>query len=418
MIRSAKAPRRSRIIAAVPEDDRWARYKHAIAGEPFPVALVDLDALEVNARRLFAPIRAAGKRARLASKSVRCPELLARIAALAGDLFVGYMTYTAAETAFLAGAGVRDLLLAYPTVNARDARLIAGANRSATAAIVVDTAAQLPVLAEAARAEGTRIPIVIDVDMSWRPLGGMHLGVRRSPLRDPEAVVSLAREIADDPALRFHGVLGYEAQLAGLPDRLPFRAWQNPVKRAVKRGSQSAITAIRARVALALDRAGLAPAIVNGGGTGSVDWSSTDPALTEVTVGSGFLCSHLFDGYRGLELEPALAFALQVVRRPAPGLVTCHGGGWIASGAAGADRLPQPTWPLHCKLLPGEGAGEVQTPVVVPASVELALGDPIFFRPAKAGELAEHVTEYVLVRGDRIVGRAPTYRGLGQCFLG
>lgn len=397
-------------------EDRWSRYRRALAGEPLPAALVDLEALEVNSGRLTVPIRAAGKRVRIASKSVRCPALLERIAARADA--IGYMTFTAAETAFLVDAGARDLVLAYPTLQPSDATLLARANRTATAAVVVDDEAQLPPLAAAARTEGTRVPIWIDVDMSWRPLGNaMHLGVRRSPLREPEAVVALARRIADDAALRFAGVMGYEAQLAGLPDRAAHHAWQNPIKRAIKRGSKPAIASLRARVLDALAAAGLPPEHVNGGGTGSVAWSSGDAALTEVTIGSGFLCGHLFDGYRGLDLEPALAFALQVVRRPARGVVTCLGGGWIASGQAGADRLPKPTWPHGCHLLPGEGAGEVQTPVAIPDDLELALGDPIFFRPAKSGELAEHVREYLLVQGDRIVERVPTYRGLGQCFL-
>jgi D-serine deaminase-like pyridoxal phosphate-dependent protein len=62
----------------------------------------------------------------------------------------------------------------------------------------------------------------------------------------------------------------------------------------------------------------------------------------------------------------------------------------------------------------------VQTPLAVPRGVEaeLELGDPVFFRHAKAGELAEHFAEYLLVRGSRIEARAPTYRGLGRCFLG
>ena len=346
---------------------------------------------------------------RLATKSLRSPELLARIGAIAGDTLAGYMTYTAAETAFHASAGVRDLVLAYPTVQPADAVLIARANRTATAAIVVDDAAHLPVLVAAAAAEGTRIPVVLDVDTSWRPVRGVHVGVRRSPLREPAAVVALARAVVAHPNLAFHGVMGYEAQLAGLSDR-------SHAIRALKRGSEPAVIALRARVVSALRDAGLPARLVNGGGTGSVDWSSADPSLTELTIGSGFVCSHLFDHYRGLALEPAIAFALQVVRRPSHGIATCHGGGWIASGQPGPDRLPIPAWPHGCALLSREGAGEVQTPVAVTA--ELALGDPIFFRPAKAGELAEHVAAYLLVRGDRVIGRASTYRGLGHVFLG
>jgi len=384
-----------------------------------PAAFVDLAAFDANVDRLLAPIRAAGKRVRIATKSVRCPALLDRVMARAGALAIGYMTYTAAETAFHASAGVRDLVLAYPTVGAHDAALIAHANAAATAAVVVDDEAHLAPLASAARAAGTTIPIVIDVDMSWRPIGDrVHLGVRRSPLREPSEVVALARRVADHPGLRFHGIMGYEAQLAGLPDRGRVAAWQNPIKRAIKRGSQPSIARARGAIVAALADAKLPPAIVNGGGTGSVGWSSGDTALTEITVGSGFLCGHLFDGYRGLELAPALAFALDVVRRPGPRLATCLGGGWIASGPTTADRAPVPVWPRGLALLAGEGAGEVQTPLAVPAGTTLAIGDRVVFRPAKSGELAEHVLAYLLVDGDRIAERAPTYRGLGHAFLG
>jgi D-serine deaminase-like pyridoxal phosphate-dependent protein len=174
----------------------------------------------------------------------------------------------------------------------------------------------------------------------------------------------------------------------------------------------------RAAVARELEAAGLKPALFNGGGTGSLAACAREAALTEVTAGSGFLDSHLFDGYRGLRLEAAAFFAVPVVRRPAPDLVTCHGAGYVASGGAGRDRLPVPALPPGLRLLPLEGAGEVQTPVRTPPDTPLTLGDPVFFRHAKAGELAEHFAEYLLVRGDRLEGRAPTYRGLGKCFLG
>ena len=168
----------------------------------------------------------------------------------------------------------------------------------------------------------------------------------------------------------------------------------------------------------ALQTRGFQVELFNGGGTGSLASSLADSSLTEVTAGSGFLGSLLFDAYAGQAWEPALCFALQVVRRPAPGIVTCHGGGFVASGEAGPDKLPRPWLPEKLELLDMEGAGEVQTPLRHPADVQLELGDPVFFRHAKAGELAEHFGEYLLVRGEAIEARAKTYRGLGQCFLG
>jgi D-serine deaminase-like pyridoxal phosphate-dependent protein len=378
-----------------------------------PLALVDLDALEANARALAEPLRESGKTLRVATKSVRCPDLVQRVMEVASPVARGLMTYTATETAFWAGRGERDLLLAYPVARARDAALVAAANAGgATAAVVVDCVEHLEVLAAAAREARACIPVVLDLDVSWRPLGPLvHVGVRRSPLREVKDVLALGRRAAATEGLSLHGVMAYEAQIAGLPD-------SSPAVRAMKAASGTDVEKARAAVAGALREAGLPAVLFNGGGTGSLAACAREATLTEVTVGSGFVDSHLFDGYRGLGLEPAAFFALQVVRRPGPGLVTCHGGGYIASGSAGPSRLPIPALPPGLSLLSLEGAGEVQTPLELGRGRELSLGDPVFFRHAKAGELAEHFEEYVLIRGDRIEGRAPTYRGLGKCFLG
>ncbi len=389
-----------------PLSESYQRYQRALQGERLPAALVDLDAFDANLQTLLAAAR--GKALRLATKSVRSPDLLRR--ALGGGAR-GLMTYSAAETSFLADQGFADLLLAYPTAQAADAGLLAAvAARGALAGAVVDSVEQLQLLEIAAVRAGCPLPLIIDVDVSYRA-ASLHLGVRRSPLRTPGQVVALARRIADSGQLSFAGLLAYEAQIAGVQDG-------SAALRLLKRLSRPDVARSRGAIATALAGQGMAPKIFNGGGTGSLDSSSADPSLTELAAGSGLLAGHLFDGYRGLALRPALYFALAVTRRPAPGIVTCHGGGWVASGAAGSDRLPRPALPAGLQLLPREGAGEVQTPLRVPAGVELGLGSPVFFRPAKSGELAEHFAEYLLVQGERVVARAPTYRGLGQAFLG
>lgn len=397
----------------------WERLKRVVADVPLPAAVVDLDAFERNADRLFDMARTAKKTLRVASKSVRVPDLIARLLARGGETARGLMTYHAAETRFLAGKGFDDLLLAYPTARRDEAdELAAAAKDGRRVATVVDDPAHLDVLSAAAGAAGTTLGAFVELDVSWEPLGLAHLGPRRSARRTPAGVVALAREIAGKPGLRFDGVMAYEGHIAGLPDRNPFSRALNPVKRAIKVASRRGMEKQRTAVSRALGEAGLAPRVFNGGGSGSLRWSGEDPALTELTAGSGFLDSHLFDYYRDLTVEPAIWYAVQVVRRPAPGMVTCHGGGFVASGEAGRDRLPIPALPAGSRLLSVEGAGEVQTPVILPRGVEIALGDPVFFRHAKAGELAEHFNEYLLVRGDRVEARVPTYRGLGKCFLG
>lgn len=391
----------------------WERYRRAAAAEAMPFALLDLDALEHNVGQLVQPLAGTGKTLRVATKSVRCPDVVDRIRAVAGPVARGLMTYTASETAFWAERGERDLLLAYPTVQRDDTARLAAVNAGgATAAVVVDEREHLEALGAAGRAQGTRIPVVLDVDMSFRPLGRLvHIGVRRSPLRTVSDVVALAQRAAATKGLSFHGVMGYEAQIAGVPDR-------GAAVKLMKRASSSDVVRARAEVRTALESAGLTPTIFNGGGTGSLAACAREASLTEVTAGSGFVDSHLFDAYDGLALHPAAYFALQVVRKPADGVVTCHGGGYVASGAAGRDRLPVPALPGGLSLLGLEGAGEVQTPLEVPHGTRLEIGDPVFFRHAKAGELAEHFEAYILVRGDRVEARAPTYRGLNKCFLG
>jgi D-serine deaminase-like pyridoxal phosphate-dependent protein len=182
------------------------------------------------------------------------------------------------------------------------------------------------------------------------------------------------------------------------------------VLRSVQRRSLADILARRsAAVAAAAEHADLE--FVNGGGTGSIAATAADPSVTELTAGSGLFGPRLFDDYRAWRPTPAAFFALVVVRRPALGMATVHGGGWIASGPADRTRLPTPVFPPGLRLLPSEGAGEVQTPVVGAAAEQLRVGDRVWFRHAKAGELCEHVDRLHLIRGEEIVGTAATYRG-------
>ena len=157
---------------------------------------------------------------------------------------------------------------------------------------------------------------------------------------------------------------------------------------------------------------------MNGGGTGSLDTTTRATGVTESTAGSAFLKPHLFDYYSNAHvraLEPAAFFALEVTRRPAPDIVTCLGGGYVASGPPGIDKVPRPWLPRGLELLGAEMCGEVQTPLSGGAS--LALGDPVIFRHAKAGELAERFDRYLLVQDGRVAREVATYRGEGRCFL-
>ena len=396
----------------------YERYREALASVPLPAALVDLDAVDANVDALIQPVRASNKTLRVASKSIRCVELLRHITARGGGAIHGIMAYAASEAVHLVDHGFHDVLVAYPVARELEATLIAEANRRAKVSVVVDAQTHLDVLDEAAQKAEVQIPVVVEADVAFRPFGGsVHLGAHRSPLRSPQAVVDLARRAAAKRHLVVHGVMAYESQIAGLQDANPFEPLLNAPKRWLKRLSRPDVARTRADIARGLSDADIPIEMFNGGGTGSLRSSCEEQVLTEVAAGSGFLGSLLFDYFEGLSIRPAAMFALTITRVPEAGLVTCHGGGYVASGSASPDKLPRPFLPEGLSLLDMEGAGEVQTPVKVPAGVRLGIGDPVFFRHAKAGELAKNFREYHLVRGQQVVDTVPTYRGEGCCFL-
>ncbi|GAB3067677.1 amino acid deaminase/aldolase [Micromonospora schwarzwaldensis] len=381
-----------------------------------PYAVVDLSAFDDNADALAG--RAGGKPLRVASKSVRVRELLTR--ALKRPGWRGVMAFTLPEALWLARTGVADdVLVAYPTAH-RGALAELAADRALADAVtlMVDDAGQLDLIDRVCPPGGRpALRICLDLDASWRPLRGrVHVGVRRSPVHSARAAGALAAAVAGRPGFRLVGLMSYEAQIAGLGDAPPGQAALGSAIRVAQRGSYRELLARRsAAVAAVREHADLE--FVNGGGTGSVAATSADPAVTEVTAGSGLYGPTLFDAYRAWRPTPAAFFACAVVRRPAPGLATVLGGGWIASGPAAESRLPRPWLPEGLKLLGAEGAGEVQTPLAGDAANDLRVGDRVWFRHAKAGEVCEHVNEVHLVDGDAVVATVPTYRGEGHAFL-
>lgn len=392
----------------------------ALAGERLPAAFVDIDAFDSNIESILSAIRGSGKTLRVATKSIRCVGLTRRIFQKGGDLVKGVMSYSMEEAAFLAARGFDDILVAYPSALKSDMELMVEMTKmGVNVSIVADSLAHIETLSAAGRRHGVSLKAIIEVDTSYRPIGkALHVGPRRSPVRAPEQALKLAKAARSSGGVEIAGVMGYEAHIAGLTDKNPFTQSTNVVKKALREMAKPDVIKSRGAVVKKLRDEGFALPIVNGGGTGSADSTSRDPSVTEVSAGSGFYCPHLFSYYTNLSLAPAAFFALQVVRHPTSGIATCSGGGYVASGEAGRDRLPLPYLPAGGKLLGMEGAGEVQTPVEFSGGAALPpIGAPIIFRHAKAGELCERFNELLLISGGAIVGREKTYRGEGACFM-
>ena len=394
--------------AASTHDDVLDRVEAATADLDPPFAAVDLPTLRRNADDLIR--RANGVPVRVASKSVRCRAVLEEV--LGPDLtarggFRGIMAYSLREALWLVEQGARDILMGYPTV---DRAALGQFGESATAAssitLMIDSAEHLRIIREALGESPFRPRVCLDIDASLR-VGPVHLGVRRSPVREPDAAADLARR-AENAGFHVVGAMFYEAQIAGLPDSsLPVRVVKRASARELSSRRRAVVDAVRAVVG-ELE-------LVNGGGTGSLEVTTADRVVTEATAGSGLYVPALFDGYRTFTPNPAMFFALPAVRKPASSITTLFGGGYIASGPAGASRVPRPVRPAGLKLLGAEGAGEVQTPVTGRAATSLPIGGRAWFRHAKAGELCERFDRVYLVDES---GRTevPTYRGEGGCW--
>jgi D-serine deaminase-like pyridoxal phosphate-dependent protein len=430
--RDAAAAPASAAAAAHGED--YARLERATAGLQAPFALIDLDALNANAADLER--RATGKPIRLASKSLRCRALQERV--LERDGFAGTLAFTLPEALWLASHGGKDIVVAYPTADTAALALLAEHSReggggeadggatgaAGRIAVMLDSAEQLDTVEQAAASvDGAELRVCIDVDAGWRPLGGrVRIGVKRSPTHTPEQAAALARAIVARKGLRLVGVMMYEAQIAGLGDDPPGRPLRARALRAVQALSARELARRRAEVVAAMQEAlassGAPPLeLVNGGGTGSLELTAREDAVSELTAGSGLYGPTLFDAYRAFTPRPAALFALPVVRRPGRGVVTALGGGYLASGPADAARLPRPHLPAGLALDAQEGAGEVQTPLLGAVADGLALGDRVYMRHAKAGELCERFASVHVIAGERIVEELPTYRGEGKAFL-
>ena len=396
--------------------DDYARFERATADIDPPFAIVDLEAFWDNARMLVR--RAAGRPIRLASKSVRCRALQERV--LASDGFRGVLAFTLPEALWLQGHGFSDLVVAYPTMHGSALRELARVVERHTdmrLAVMVDGTDQLDAIDAVVGSRRAPIEVCLDIDASWWTLRNrLRIGAKRSPIHTPDQAMALARDIVRRDGFRLVGIMAYEAQIAGVGDSPPgqparalgIRVMQSLSAKELASRRKEIVDAVKSVVPLEF---------VNGGGTGSLERTAKESAITEVAAGSGLFAPTLFDAYRSFRCRPAAFFALSVVRRPSHRVATVLGGGYLASGPGDRARLPTPYLPQGLRLDGQEGAGEVQTPLLGGPAADLRVGDRVYFRHAKAGELCERFDRLYLIDEDRIVDEVTTYRGEGRCWL-
>ena len=391
----------------------YKNYKKRLTGIPLPFAVLNTHALYANIENILT--KAESKNIRIASKSIRCRKVMELILEYNAQ-YSGIMTYHAREAIFLSKHGFDNLLMGYPVVDIRSIQHIAIEIKSGKyICLMVDHPDHLKLIDLIAQKEDVIIPICLDIDLS-SDFPGLRFGVWRSQIMNTTSLEQVLDQIKKMQHIRLDGLMGYEAQIAGVPDQVPKQSIKNIMIRRLKARSIKSIRRKRMEAVALVQSKGYHLRFVNGGGTGSMESTVKERCITEITVGSGFFAPHLFDHYKNLDLNPALTYAIPIVRNPAQGIFTCHGGGYLASGGIDKSKQPVVFLPPDGYLDTLEGAGEVQTPIRFKTKyIDLKIGDPVFLRHAKAGELCEHFNELIFMYDDRLES-FPTYRGEGMVF--
>jgi D-serine deaminase-like pyridoxal phosphate-dependent protein len=394
-------------------DSKYSFLKEAFKNIEMPFAFIDWSNFEKNIQSVIQ--RANGKKIRLASKSIRSIEVMRRIFS-SHDLFQGIMAYHPGEAVFLSKSGFDDILMGYPVYSKKYIQLILDeVKRGKSIVFMIDSIEHIQAIQDVAGEMNITAEICIDLDMSTR-FPFLHFGVHRSPLNTPEQAVDLYHKIKQFKNVQLAGIMGYEAQIAGVGDANSSGIFKNMAVRLMKQYSARQLAVRREKTVEALMKEGANLRIVNGGGTGSLETTHQENCVNEVTVGSAFFSPGLFDHYLNFHHYPAAGFALEITRQPKTNIFTCHGGGYVASGEVGLLKQPIPYLPESIKPIPLEGFGEVQTPILYEGTLDLKVGDPLFFRHAKAGELGEHFNEYNILETSGRVSKVKTYRGEGYSF--
>lgn len=383
-------------------------YKHLTR----PFAAIDLNALDYNID--FINRESMGKNIRIATKSVRSTELLLYIAERLHN-HNGWMTFELSETVALLKKGFDQILIGYPQMELERVEEISQfVNEGRSVVFMVDSIEQWQWLDNAGKIYNVIFEICIDINLST-DFKLIYFGTKRSSLLTVEHIDQLLAKSNSFLYTRIVGLMGYEAQIAGVTDQ-PVAKWQSPLIKNMKKIAKQKVLKSRRETVEYMQGKGYVFDFVNGGGSGSIDFTVADETVTEITIGSAFYFPALFSKYENLPLQNAVSFGLRVTRQPEEGVIVCHGGGYVASGASGVDKNPEPIWPANLSLLTNEGAGEVQTPLK-DASRTVQIGDTVYFKHAKAGELCERFNVLHARRGVDYVGSFKTYRGDGGCYL-
>ena len=353
-----------------------------------PALIVDLDALERNIARMAASCRAAGVALRPHAKTHKCPAI-ARLQVAAGA--VGQCCQKVGEAEALVRGGIRDVLVSNEIVGGAKLRRLAALAQEATIGLCFDDAEQVAAASQAAVEAGVELGALVEIEV----------GMQRCGIAAGQPACDLARRIADAPGLRFRGLQAYH----GAAQHLPELAQR-------ERAIDGAVAAVRATLA-ALDRGGLACAVVSGAGTGTFALEGASGLWTELQAGSYVFMDTEYariegaDGRPYAEFEHSLFVLASVMSVPAADRPIVDAGLKSYSGEKG---LP---W-VHGR--PGVdvvGVSDEHSKLALgPGAAPLRLGDQVMLIPGHCDPTVNLHDWYVGVRDGRVEALWPiTARG-------
>lgn len=339
-----------------------------------PLAEVDTPSLLLEAGAMHANIafmanyfagRPCGLRPHF--KSHKCTRI-AKLQLQAGA--VGITCAKLGEAEALAGAGIRNILIANQIVGpVKIARLVVLA-KQAEPIVAVDSEDNLRMLSAMASAAGVQIGVLVEVD----------IGMKRCGVKSGEAALALARLATSLPGIQFLGLQGYEGHIVDLRD--------------LAERTEKVLAAMQPLVETRrlIEQAGIPVKIVSGGGTGSYTITGNIPGVDEVQAGSYVGMDGWYSDIRS-EFQPALSILVTVISRPSPDIAIIDVGRKGYGAEFGAPRV---------KDLPGAGfanfSSEEHCAVSLPPGSTVKVGDHLEIIPSHGCTTANLHREFIIHR--------------------
>jgi D-serine deaminase-like pyridoxal phosphate-dependent protein len=266
-----------------------------------PALIVDLAALDGNIARIAGTCRRHSIAWRPHTKGIKVPQIAQRLIDAGA---IGITCAKLGEAEVMADAGFTDILIANQIVGPQKIARLVALRLRCDVIVAVDSEDNVAALAEAARAAGVVLRVVIEV----------NIGMNRAGVEPGEPCVRLAKFIAGRPGLQFAGVMGWEAQAAPILDP------------AAKSNTVAAAVGALVRSAELCRAAGLPVGTVSCGGTGTYWASAAQPGITEIQAGGGVFCDVHYAKDFGVEHPYALTMMTGVTSRPTPTRIICDAG--------------------------------------------------------------------------------------------